>query len=420
MKKLLSFLGANRYNPYVYEFEGTLSERTRFVQEAIIQKLCKGWGEGDKIIIFLTEGAKIGNWLGENYKNEKELTEGLEERLKRLNLKAQIIPVDIPDGNTEEEIWKLFKIVYETLEEEDEVYFDITHSFRYLPMLTTILLNYAKVLKNIKVKRILYGNIYGKTPKIMDITAFDALMSWTNAIDKFLSSGYAEDIVKLAEREYYLRLKESKGKDEFAKNLGFVSNQLNTFMKYLATVRGPIIDKYKYNNLRNAIDTVLKSINEGSPIEPMIPLLERVKEKLADFEDNDIYNGLKAVKWCIDHNLIQQGYTLLQESIITIICKKLGFDELDRDYRTLISSALNIKVKNTPEEKWSEFAKKNRELIERIISICDDELAKIFVEITQYRNNLNHAGYNRDKIKPKDFEDKLKELYERTIKVLWG
>ncbi|ACX73077.1 CRISPR-associated protein, TM1812 family [Methanocaldococcus vulcanius M7] len=420
MRKMLSFLGTGNYKPCIYEFNGTLSEKTRFAQEAIIQKLCKDWGEEDKIIIFLTEGAKIGNWYGENYKNEKELTEGLKERLKKLNLKAEIIPVDIPDGNTEEEIWKLFKIVYDTLEEGDEVYFDITHSFRYLPMLTTILLSYAKVLKNIRVKRILYGNIYGETPKIMDITAFDTLMSWTNAIDKFLSGGYAEDIVKLAEREYYPRLKESKGKDEFARNLRFVSNQLNTFMEYLATVRGPMIDEYGYNKLRNAIDAVLKSINEGSSIEPMIPLLERVKEKLSDFEDNDIYNGLKAVKWCIDHNLIQQGYTLLQESIVTIICKKFEFDELDREYRMLISSALNIKGQDIPEDNWNEFAKKNKELIKETISKCDDELSKIFVEITQYRNNLNHAGYNRDKKKPKDFENKLKELYERTLKVLWG
>jgi len=64
---------------------------------------------------------------------------------------------EIPDGKDTDEIWEIFDIIYNALEEDDNIYIDITHSFRYLPMLLLVLLNYAKYLKNIKIKQITYG-----------------------------------------------------------------------------------------------------------------------------------------------------------------------------------------------------------------------------------------------------------------------
>ena len=62
--------------------------------------------------------------------------------------------VHIPEGKSTEEMWELFEVIYSQLQEGDELYLDITNSFRYLPMLLVVLVNYAKMLKNVTVKAI--------------------------------------------------------------------------------------------------------------------------------------------------------------------------------------------------------------------------------------------------------------------------
>jgi CRISPR-associated Csx2 family protein len=412
-RKLLSFLGNGKYTIAKYNFEGN-TIATRFVQEAIVRLICNDWDENDKIVIFLTKDAAQKNYKNSQYLDEEEHSEGLEAILEKMDLKPKVITVDIPDGNTDNEIWEIFRKVYDSIDENDEIYFDITHSFRYLPMLAITLLNYAKVLKDIKVNKILYGNYY--TSEIMDITSFDKIMSWTNAIDKFLSGGDATDISKLSHQEYAPKLKESKGGDEFAKNLKNASMGLNNLMKYLQTSRGPLIDNYKYETTKNAIKNSLDSIEIGSSLEPMKPLLERVGNKLEEFKNNDKYNGLKAVGWCIDHNLIQQGYTILQESIITIVCKEMEWNELDKMYRDVVSSAFAIKHKKIKEEKWNEFARKYKELVYKVMDNIDGEIVKVYGELTQIRNDINHGGYRKNGLSPEKLEEKLKKLYNNTWK----
>ena len=58
----------------------------------------------------------------------------------------------------QKEIWDNFETIYRELQEHDEIYFDITHSFRYLPMLLMILLSYSEFLKKTKVMSVTYGN----------------------------------------------------------------------------------------------------------------------------------------------------------------------------------------------------------------------------------------------------------------------
>ena len=58
-----------------------------------------------------------------------------------------IIPVNIPDGLKQNEIWEIFDKIVENIDAGDEIYFDMTHSFRFLPMLAITVLNYSRVIK---------------------------------------------------------------------------------------------------------------------------------------------------------------------------------------------------------------------------------------------------------------------------------
>ena len=150
---MFAFLGTADYLPCNYLLNGREINNVRFVQEAIASLLCKDWTEEDRIVIFLTEDACSRNWTDNSQidPNGKILQrEGLKSRLESLNLKAEIHPKDVPNGQSESEIWEIFDIVFNQINSDDEVIFDITHSFRSLPLLVTIILNYARILKKIK------------------------------------------------------------------------------------------------------------------------------------------------------------------------------------------------------------------------------------------------------------------------------
>jgi len=55
--------------------------------------------------------------------------------------------IEIVKGKDEEEIWAIFQKIYDVLEENDEVTFDVTHSYRFLPMLGLLLLQHPQFYK---------------------------------------------------------------------------------------------------------------------------------------------------------------------------------------------------------------------------------------------------------------------------------
>ena len=140
-----------------------------------LQKL-ESWSENDVAYFLLTDGAKSSNWLDDGHRdyNTKEIIKqsGLETCLKKKVYPFELKTIEqLPEGKNEEELFKLFRIIFEVLEPRDSLYFDVTHGFRSLPMLTLVLINYAKFLKSIEVKSITYGN-YGVTTDFINLLLY--------------------------------------------------------------------------------------------------------------------------------------------------------------------------------------------------------------------------------------------------------
>src|SRR5690606_7835290 len=96
------------------------------------------------------------NWIVNAYDHTRL---GLRDELESLSKKKgfQVENIGIPEGHNEEELWEIFKTILDQLEEGDEIILDITHSFRYLPMLTFIIINYARIVKKCSLKAVYYG-----------------------------------------------------------------------------------------------------------------------------------------------------------------------------------------------------------------------------------------------------------------------
>jgi len=428
-KVFISILGISYYNRTKYYFD-TKSDfiETRFIQKATLKFLSQGWNKNDHAYFFLTKDAKETNWSSpaqtNHYlvrKGERDTYTGLKEVIEKCLFPYDHTTVNIPNGNNETEIWQIFETVFGVLEENDEVYFDITHAFRSIPMLVMVLINYAKFLKNISVISITYGNWEGRDKDnnlapIIDLTAFSELQDWTSAAASFIKTGNTYDIANL--------ITDKKLKELFEK-----------FSDIHFVVRGKEI----YNGkIQRNLTQMLTDYQEQN-IKPFHYVKQQIIEKIKDYNEDIMNNALIAIKYCIDHNLIQQGFTLLDESLITSVLLKTDFNWEIQYYRDVVSSCLNITKKekfdidifrnrldrDEKQNKISSLERDNylsdiQELINKTYELpFIKKLQEIMLKVSHgSRNDINHAGIREKPREAVGFKKSLDKYFEKFKKIV--
>jgi CRISPR-associated Csx2 family protein len=422
-KVFMSVLGTGFYEPcsyYLNDREKTIY--TRFIQEATIRLFCSDWEENDQIIIFTTNKALTANYDSsiterKNFNNETTPYSGLAAILENLNLKVPFKNETIKDGNDENEIWEVFTTIYNQLNEDDEVYFDITHSFRYLPMLLLILLSYSEYLKKTSVKSITYGNFEvsknnnGLAP-IMDLMPLILLKDWSVAANNFERFGDVRLISKLCQDSLKPILQKAKGSDKIATSVNYFSKNLPELISMLKTCRGPEIVS---GELAISLENKIANIEETS-LAPFNPIFTRIKNQVHRFACSDnVKNGFTAVDWCIQNGLIQQGLTMLQETINSLICESENLDITNKVNRNIVNSVFKFSLGQTEESEWKGDCISSEDNINLTRKILKNPLvillSKEFNTITDLRNDINHFGMRADPSKSDKFEKNLNEIF---------
>lgn len=402
-KVFISFLGYSDYGACHYSKGDYKSESVRYVQEATLGYIntVSPWTKSDAAYILLTKGAESKNWVDNGHTDfvtkEVKHSEGLETRLSGMGLPLQIVPVKkLPDGNNEEEIMQIFQRVFSYIEEGDELYFDLTHGFRYLPMLVLVLGNYAKFLRNVKVKSITYGNFEGRNKEkneaqLIDLCSLTYIQDWTFAAANFLENGNVSQLASLSETVYRSTLKETNGEDENAQMLKRFTDSLKGVVSDFQTCRGMNI--YKATN----IGKLLRSIEQiqNTEIKPLDPVIERIKMAVSNFSGSEnVVNGFAAAKWCVDNGLYQQAATILQENVVSCFALRHGIRIDDENQRGIVNKALIILFNNIQEDNWevnvSEVTKLKEVLNDELLK--DRDIINGFNNLTEVRNDLNHSG----------------------------
>lgn len=436
-KVFISILGTGFYEKCAYtkekeeEHKPFKSSPTRFIQQASLELVgANGWTEEDRVIIFLTKKARALNWnktITERKRYGKDTPEpykGLEAVLQEMNLKAQVEDKDIRDGMNKEEIWEVFQTIYDTLEEGDEVYMDLTHSFRFLPMLLLVLGNYAKFLKGITIENIVYGNYDARNAEneapIISLLPLASLQDWTFAAANYLQNGRATQLEELANEELRPMLQNTKDINLDARTLNKYVKTLSTFTKDLLNCRAQAI---RSGEAINAIRTEAKRI-EKVIIPPMAPVLDKINHSLEIFFPNEhVFNGFYAAQWCFNNQLYQQAITTLQENIVTYICLQKKLDISNIAQREMVNKAFNIYLNNTQEEQWKLSGKNEEQRLsekQTIKELLDysvlKELSSTFLVTTNTRNDYNHAGENPNPTKAQklinQIDERLKKVFE--------
>lgn len=426
-------LGTGFYSSCSYVKGDFISSETRFVQQATME--CVGvphWSANDAAFILLTDGSRKNNWNMEiptrinPWTNKPESYKSLQTVLKEMNLACPVHDIPIPDGKNEEEMWWIFSNFFDVLNNGDELYVDLTHSFRYLPMLILVFGTHAKFMKDTTVRYISYGNYEARDLQknqapIIDLLPLVALQEWTFAAANFKNFGKMGDlttsIVSITNRWSTAIRQERRVKDSITK----LKNNINEFEKCIATCRGRELLK---GDAVNAIKQNIGNALDSSLPQPVMEILRSLEDGIKHFSYESIDNLRYAIDWCIKYNMVQQAYTLGQESTITILCEKMKpvnpfAPTEEREFRDYIAAILGIEERLANDEKeWRMPLTRHRLLSRAFFSLeWVRRLRRPYGKMTANRNQINHAGF-LGTVSAKQIIEQLQETIEACFSIL--
>ena len=419
-KVFISFLGSNNYLETYYSLEDEKSKRpVRFIQEDLVKRLCNEWTKDDRILIFCTDDSKTKNWLNDGHGDEK--LEGLEYRLKSLTLPIQIEMTEISEGFSEEEIWSIFNSVYGKLQEEDEIYFDVTHSFRSIPLFSTILFNYAHYLKRTNLVGVYYGAFEKLGPAymvrhipveeriapIIDLTSIVRLQELTAAANNLHQYG------KMSTLSDLISVVEGKGKVK--QDVSCIKNKMKEFDLAISTCK---LDVIKEGKLICALQERVKALKDTPALSHAHrELIAKVENEINVFKPIDTYENVEAaIDWARKYGMIQQAYTLAEELTISkvkdLLLPKYEIlrTEGNTECRTFISNLLSMDTKLREYRNEKEAL---RNLFYQLLPLpIIIDLRPYYKELADNRNVINHAKkINKNLVKEFDKNyDKIKGI----------
>lgn len=406
-KVFISFLGTNNYLQTCYKIDDHVSKPVRFIQEALTDFICNGWTENDKILIFYTKKAMEMNWLDNGHPREQENKEleskGLQGVLSKKPFSDIVEGVLIEEGFSEREIWNIFNTVYDKLQRNDLLYFDVTHAFRSIPMFSTVLFNFSKYMKETTLVSIRYGAfekmgatfeiknipVHDRIAPVLDLTNVVRLQLYTDMANALTTFGRIKGISQVLINEH----------SSLSPIVSQLSNAIELLDNYILANRMTDIKKGKYIiMIRNSIKAVRKIDGIPSPIKNVI---ETLNEELREFVAQDSFQNIEAaINWAVKYKMLPQAYTLGQEYIISLLAERFAelnpYNKMDRkSYRQFLSAVCSIGDEDVAARNYKGFLSGHDGLVDKLL---DDTLIKEvrahFAKLGHNRNTINHAKGN--------------------------
>lgn len=367
-RHLLSFLGTADYQETTYQYrEDTCS--SKFVLHALLSTVCKDWGQqaGDKITVFITDEARAKNWVDpdsnkeQKSKDNQQAPKGLEtyltehfqqkKEMGKLRYGVDIQTIDIVKGTNEVEIWKLFNQLTSPILKDDELYLDVTNSFRAIPLLMSSAAIFARSIQGAKIQAIYYAAFVPGNPvtPIVNLAKFVDIINWSVATELFVKTGNMDLLGQMYQNA---ELTENAGSEQLANMMqklqtmvaGLDNSQGNVNRNQIKSKKGKkketVLEAYHgYLESKKSYDSYCDS-EEGQTDYANAPLrkvTDAITEDIRVFDGIDKKNsedkdyqplvfGMKAVQWYIQKGRAQTGFTALDETMKTYICIKYNLD----------------------------------------------------------------------------------------------
>ena len=434
-KVFISVLGSTNYFQCKYQLGNFISNDCFFVQIATLDlhKVKETWNETDRCYILLTKGergSKRNNW---NDCPEKHYEHGLKYQLAEMKLPCPVIPKEI---DNEFDIWEIFNVLYGLVEEDYdnydgyELYIDITHSFRYIPMLLVVFANFAKFMRQTTVKSITYGNWEARNPEtniapFIDLTPLVALQAWTAAADQFLSTGAVDKMSDIMNPITTFDAKNpDKRKAEVRKFMGYLRRMIGERQ----TCQGyDIIMSDAVNNVKTGINKARANIKilNAEGMSPFERILDKIDNSVSQFNEyEDVLNVFRAADWCHRHGMHQQALTLVREGILTYLMDTYEDENtwfLKYEYRENFKNEIQEEAyKQNPLDKIHQERndKSNWTFRNYFQNESDNELAEVYIHLTDIRNQYNHGGMLSPGKTPEEIIDSIETSLQQVKNIL--
>lgn len=301
-------------------------------------------------------------------------------------------------GLSEDELqynYQKLKEIGDYMQERDteyEVSFDITHSFRSLPIYNLAVLNYIKTLSasKIRIARVLYGmrdvrEENGSSSPILNLSDIISVMDMTAAVSEFRNTGNVRSLYPFIPA-YDKSLKAALDEFDWATQ----TNDLNTMQTSIVALREELEERSSSPRYADLREMLLGVLDEEFPSESEFDEIKNISEKpwaLGSVQ-------LKIGKVFLKQNRYGQAILAGIEAIISLIipyylsAKELSVDEFSCrswGYREKVNINVLIK-KNLKEQDYAHL----------LTSIHD-----LYLKLKSDRNMFAHIGEShRSKPRP--------------------
>ena len=394
MRKCLSFIGIRPLIPATYLWND--QEYTT----PVIQKALSCFYPFDQIILFVTREAEVHNLLV------------VRDELIGNDIKI----VRIANGGTEQEIWEIFSLISEEVNPEDEILFDITHAFRFLPFLAFLSATYIREITGARLIGVVYGAFDAgkdepgkprRTP-VFDLTPFISLVDWMMAVRSFISFGDARGMRTLI--------------DGFVTNTsagaipGINTGHLTALAEPLRRFTTAVQLAQPLDGMEAAYQVMQTLPGARDEVETLIPPLNPVLSRISALDEYATPNPrvltrkhldqqLGIIIYQVEKGLYIQAAELAREWMVSAIIFAMGDGKqwLDEPVRTQAEELLRDlgRKKRGQSIKLTKYLKK----MERNPRYKD--LAGTWTIIAPLRNDLAHCGMHEHAPDTRELEAKI-------------
>jgi CRISPR-associated Csx2 family protein len=218
---LVSFLGRasggkpneRSYQETCYRFESGGDKRSRYFALALLEWLTDAGTSVDALVLLGTPGSMWDVFYYQNADGSLddrwlEQTEALKAKASRNEisqadvdaiasdlsamLQRRVVPIIIPPARTPAEQTDILRSIAEATAGASNVYLDVTHGYRHLPMLGLAASRFLRILRNIDVKEIYYGAHemrQGDVSPVVRLGGLSTLLVGLEALSAFDHSG---------------------------------------------------------------------------------------------------------------------------------------------------------------------------------------------------------------------------------------
>ncbi|HEC24393.1 MAG TPA: TIGR02221 family CRISPR-associated protein [bacterium] len=284
-------------------------------------------------------------------------------------------------GLDDSQLWGNFETylkIAEYIEDGDEIYLDITHSFRSLSLMSYIMLDFVKSMrqKEFTVEAIFYGMfeyIYepsnvGKITPVVNLKILFEINEWIKAISAFKNYGRAELIVENLDKRFGKGDEKTKYFSRFSENISIAN--LSAIKAYVDRV------KDKLSLFDETGFPIMKLVSKD-----LIDFIKRMDKKyLSDFQ-------LEVAAWFCENKNYAVSYIALTESVVSKICEMEGIGmESEKDRK-------EAKKRLHSEMKYASLSKKYKTLNQVRNSVAhqlSDRRGSIISDIKNLKKSIDN------------------------------